>query len=48
VVAATTWLEFPSLWADLLNEVWDCLRAGGIEGGCRNVMLYRDSVPNWR
>ncbi len=25
------------------NEVWECLRAGGIDGGCPNVMLYRDA-----
>jgi effector-binding domain-containing protein len=46
VAAATTWPEFPALWGQLLGEVWDCLRAGGITGGCRNVMLYRDDVPN--
>ena len=34
------------LWKDLLDEVWACLRAGGIHRGCRNVMLYRDDVPN--
>ena len=46
VAAATTWAEFPTLWGQLLGEVWDCLRAGGITRGCRNVMLYRDGVPN--
>jgi effector-binding domain-containing protein len=47
VVAATcTWQEFPQLWGRLLGEVWDCLRAGGIDRGCRNIMLYRDDVPN--
>ncbi|MBP2353584.1 effector-binding domain-containing protein [Kribbella aluminosa] len=46
VVAGTTWREFPALWGRLLGEVWDCLRAGGITSGCRNVMLYRDDVPN--
>jgi hypothetical protein len=45
VVAATTWQEFPALWGQLLGEVWGCLRAGGITGGCRNVMLYLDDVP---
>jgi effector-binding domain-containing protein len=45
VAATTTWAEFPSLWGSLLGEVWACLRAGGISGGCRNVMLYRDNVP---
>jgi effector-binding domain-containing protein len=46
VAARTTWQEFPVLWGQLLGEVWDCLHAGGIERGCRNIMLYRDSVPN--
>jgi effector-binding domain-containing protein len=46
VAATTTWREFPALWGQLLGEVWDCLRAGGIDRGCRNVMLYRDDVPN--
>jgi effector-binding domain-containing protein len=45
VVATTTWAEFPALWGRLLGEVWDCLRAGGIDRGCRNVLLYRDDVP---
>jgi effector-binding domain-containing protein len=46
VPTATTWREFPALWGQLLGEVWDCLRAGGITRGCRNVMLYKDDVPN--
>ncbi len=46
VAAATTWREFPAVWGQLLGEVWDCLRSGGVERGCRNVMLYRDDVPN--
>jgi effector-binding domain-containing protein len=46
VAATTTWQEFPTLWSQLLDEVWACLRAGGIQRGCRNVMLYRDDVPN--
>lgn len=46
IVASTTWQEFPRLWRPLLDEVWDCLRAGGITGGCRNLMLYRDDAPN--
>lgn len=47
VVAATTsWQEFPALWGRLSAEVWDCLRAGGVQRGCRNVMLYLDDVPN--
>lgn len=46
VPATTTWQEFPTLWQGLLNEVWACLHAGGIDHGCRNVMLYRDDVPH--
>ena len=45
VAATTTWPEFPTLWRGLLDEVWACLRAGGIHSGCPNVMLYRDDVP---
>jgi effector-binding domain-containing protein len=39
------WAVFPAPWFELLGEVWDCLRAGGIDRGCPNVMLYRDGVP---
>ena len=46
IAAATTWQEFPSLWPELLGEVWACLHAGGIRRGCRNVMLYLDDVPH--
>jgi len=46
VAATTTWPQFPKLWGVLLDEVWACLRANGINRGCRNVMLYRDDVPN--
>jgi effector-binding domain-containing protein len=46
VAATTTWQDFPSLWGRLLGEVWDCLRAGRIDRGCRNIMLYLDAVPN--
>jgi effector-binding domain-containing protein len=46
VAATTTWPEFPTLWGQLLGEVWGCLHAGGISRGCRNVMLYLDGVPN--
>jgi effector-binding domain-containing protein len=46
VAATTTWPDFPALWGQLLGEVWECLRAAGIYRGCRNVMLYLDSVPN--
>ena len=46
VAASTTWQEFPTLWKQLLDEVWTCLHAAGIYRGCPNVMLYRDDVPN--
>ena len=46
VAATTTWQEFPTLWQELLDDVWACLRAGGVQRGCRNVMLYRDDVPH--
>jgi len=45
VPATTTWEEFPTLWRNLLDEVWTCLRAGGVERGCPNVMLYLDDTP---
>src|SRR3954468_12078372 len=44
VPATTTWREFPTLWRDLSSEVWACLRAGGIDRGCPNVMLFHDDV----
>ena len=46
VPATTTWQEFPTLWRELSDEVWACLHAGGINRGCRNIMLYRDDVPH--
>jgi effector-binding domain-containing protein len=46
VTATTTWQEFPTLWQDLSSEVWTCLRAGGVNRGCRNIMLYLDDVPH--
>jgi effector-binding domain-containing protein len=46
VAATTTWQEFPTLWRELLDEVWTCLRAGGIQRGCRNIMLYWDDTPH--
>lgn len=49
VIAATTsWSEFPSLWGQLLGEVWTFLRAHDqlLRGGGSSVMLYRDDTPN--
>ena len=32
VIATTTiWQELPMLWGQLSGEVWECLRAGGID-----------------
>jgi effector-binding domain-containing protein len=42
---ATTWERFPTLWGELLDEVWGYVRGAGVQAG-RNVMLYLDDVPN--
>ena len=34
ILATTTWQEFPALWKELLDEVWACLRAGGVQPVC--------------
>jgi effector-binding domain-containing protein len=45
-------MEFPSLWASMLDEVYAVVkrsaadRAGPGEGRWQNIMLYRDDVPN--
>jgi effector-binding domain-containing protein len=46
VAATTTWREYPTLWRELSEEVWACLRASGITRGCRNIMLYLDDTPS--
>jgi effector-binding domain-containing protein len=46
IAAATTWQAFATVWPVLLGEVWACLRAGGVDRGCPNVMLYRDDLPH--
>jgi effector-binding domain-containing protein len=46
VAATTTWQAYPTLWRELSEEVWACLRASGIERGCRNIMLYLDDTPH--
>jgi effector-binding domain-containing protein len=46
VKATTSWQQFPALWFELSEQVWTCLRAGGISHDCRNVMLYLDDVPH--
>lgn len=45
VPATTTWRDYPVVWRELLDEVWACLRAGGVNRGCPNVMLYLDDTP---
>ena len=40
----TTWQRFPTLWGELLGEVWGYVRGAGVQAG-RNVMLYLDDVP---
>jgi hypothetical protein len=48
VIAATTsWDAYPELWPRLLDEVWTAVRPRRTEiAPGRNVMLYRDDVPN--
>ena len=43
---STTWDAFPRLWPNLLGEVWAAVRANAEIDPNRNVMLYRDDVPN--
>jgi len=45
IPAVTTWRDFPVVWRGPLDEVWACLRAGGVDRGCPNVMLYLDDAP---
>jgi hypothetical protein len=45
VAVTTTWEEFPTLWGELLAEVWAFLRVSGLATG-RNVMLYKDDLPS--
>jgi hypothetical protein len=48
VAASTSWAEFPTQWAPMLDKVWSVLAtapAGLYEHG-HNVMLYLDDVPN--
>jgi hypothetical protein len=48
VIAETTsWEMFPEIWPQLLDEVWSAVRPrSGQIGPGRNVMLYKDDVPN--
>jgi hypothetical protein len=44
IALVTDWEAFAELWAPLLGEVWEALRAAGAATG-RNVMLYKDDRP---
>jgi effector-binding domain-containing protein len=46
IAATTTWPAFPALWPRLLADVWAVVRAHDGITPDRNVMLYRDDVPN--
>lgn len=46
VVEATTWDAFPTLWPHLLDTVWAAVRSKEEITPNRNVMLYKDDVPN--
>jgi effector-binding domain-containing protein len=46
VVEATTWDVFPTLWPRLLDTVWTAVRSKDEIAPNRNVMLYKDDVPN--
>jgi hypothetical protein len=45
IALVTDWEAFAQLWAPLLGEVWEALRAAGAATG-RNVMLYKDDRPS--
>ena len=46
VARATTWDEFPSLWGQLLDQVYAFLKTSDVQQTGHNVMLYKDGVPN--
>ena len=46
IPAATTWDAFASLWVRLLDEVWEVVRSNDSIVPGRNVMLYKDALPN--
>jgi hypothetical protein len=47
IAETTTWQAYPEVWPRLLDEVWSAVRPSRstIAPG-RNVMLYKDDVPN--
>ena len=46
VVEATDWEAFSALWPRLLDTVWEAVRSQDEITPGRNVMLYKDDVPN--
>ena len=46
VAEATSWDAFPRLWPRLLDMVWAAVRSREEIVPNRNVMLYKDDVPN--
>src|ERR1700730_16062028 len=46
IAEATTWDAFPTLWPTLLDKVWAAVRAKDEITPNRNIMLYKDDVPN--
>jgi effector-binding domain-containing protein len=46
IAETTTWDAFPALWRELLTEVWETVRGNELVRPGRNVMLYKDDVPN--
>jgi effector-binding domain-containing protein len=46
IAETTTWADWPQLWPVLLEEVWREVRARPDVRPGRNVMLYRDDVPD--
>jgi effector-binding domain-containing protein len=46
IAASTTWDAFPTLWRRLLDEIWAVARSNDVIAPGRNVMLYKDDVPN--
>jgi effector-binding domain-containing protein len=46
IAATTTWDAFPTLWRPLLDAVWAAARSNDAIAPGRNVMFYKDNVPN--
>jgi effector-binding domain-containing protein len=46
IAEKTTWDAFPTLWPGLLDKVWAAVRSTDEITPDRNVMVYKDDVPN--